>query len=124
MNFITKLPKSTNPAIGERYDSILIMIDKLIKYSHIIACKEKFTVEQLEYIVLNRLIKYHDIFKGLTSDKDKLFTSNYWKTLIPMLGTRLRMSIAYHLVTNDQIERTNQSLKQYLRHYVNNIQNN
>ena len=29
------------------------MIDKLIKYSHIIACKEKFIVEQLEYIVLN-----------------------------------------------------------------------
>ncbi len=29
------------------------MIDKLIKYSHIIACKKKFIAEQLEYIVLN-----------------------------------------------------------------------
>jgi hypothetical protein len=53
------------------------MIDKLIKYSHIIACKEKFIAKQLEYIVLNRLIRYHNIFKELTSDKDKLFTSNY-----------------------------------------------
>jgi hypothetical protein len=77
MNFITKLLKSTNPATGDRYDSILIMIDKLTKYSHIIACKKKFTAEQLRYIVLNRLIKYHDILKGLTSDRDKLFTSNY-----------------------------------------------
>jgi len=77
MNFITKLPKSTNLATEERYDSILIMIDKLIKYSHIIACKKKFTAEQLRYIVLNRLIRYHDILKGLTSDRDKLFTSNY-----------------------------------------------
>jgi SAM-dependent MidA family methyltransferase len=34
------------------------------------------------------------------------------------------MSTAYHPVTNEQTERTNQSLKQYLRHYVNNIQNN
>jgi len=67
----------TNLAIEEKYDLILIMIDKLIKYSHIIACKEKFTAEQLRYIVLNRLIKYHDIFKELISDKDKLFTSNY-----------------------------------------------
>jgi len=100
MNFITKLSKSTNLAIGERYDSILVMIDKLIKYSHIIACKEKFIAEQLGYIVLDRLIRYHGIPKGLTSDRDKLFTSNYWKTLISMLGTRLRMSTAYHSITN------------------------
>jgi hypothetical protein len=77
MNFIIKLPKSTNPATEDRYDSILIMINKLTKYSHIIACKEKFTAEQLRYIVLNRLIRYHDILKELTSDRDKLFTSNY-----------------------------------------------
>jgi transposase InsO family protein len=100
MNFITKLPKSTNLAIGERYDSILVMIDRLTKYSHIIACKEKMIVEQLGYLVLDRLIRYHDIPKGLTSDRDKLFTSNYWKTLISMLGTRLRMSTAYHSITN------------------------
>jgi hypothetical protein len=77
MNFIIKLLKSTNSATRDKYNSILIMIDKLIKYSHIIACKEKFTAEQLEYIVLNRLIRYHDILKELISDRDKLFTSNY-----------------------------------------------
>ncbi len=101
MNFIIKLPKSTNLATRDKYNSILVMINKLIKYSHIIACKDKFIVEQLRYIVLNRLIRYHGIPKGLTSDRDKLFTSNYWKTLLPMLDTRLRMFIAYHLVTND-----------------------
>jgi hypothetical protein len=53
MNFITKLPKSTNLATEDKYDSILIMVDKLIKYSHIIACKDKFTAKQLGYIVLN-----------------------------------------------------------------------
>jgi len=77
MNFIIKLPKSTNLATRDRYDLIMVMIDKLIKYSHIIACKEKFIVEQLEYIVLDRFIRYHNIPKGLTSDRDKLFTSNY-----------------------------------------------
>ncbi len=100
MDFITKLPKSTNPATGERYDSILVMVNKLTKYSHIIACKEKCTAEQLRYIVLDRLIRYHDIPKGLINDRDKLFTSNYWKTLIPMLGTRLRMSTVYYSITN------------------------
>jgi len=77
MNFITKLPKSTNLAIKDKYDSILIMIDKFIKYLYIIACKEKFIVEQLEYIVLNQLIRYHNILKELINNRDKLFTSNY-----------------------------------------------
>jgi len=67
----------TNLAIKDKYNSILIIIDKLIKYLYIIECKEKFTIEQLRYIVLNRLIQYHDILKELISDKDKLFTSNY-----------------------------------------------
>ena len=41
-----------------------------------------------------------------------------------MLGTRLRMSIAYYSITNGQTKRTNQSLEQYLRHYVNNTYSN
>ncbi len=67
----------TNLAIKDKYNSILIIINKLIKYLYIIECKEKFTIEQLRYIVLNWLIQYHDILKELISDKDKLFTSNY-----------------------------------------------
>jgi len=77
MNFIIKLLKLTNLAIEDKYDLILIIINKFTKYSHIIACKKKFIAKQLEYIVLNRLIRYHNILKGLTSNKDKLFTSNY-----------------------------------------------
>jgi len=56
MNFIIKLLKLTNLAIRKKSNLILIMIDKLIKYLYIIACKEKFIVKQLKYIVLNRLI--------------------------------------------------------------------
>ncbi len=56
INFIIKLLKSTNLAIKNKYNLILIMIDKFIKYLHIITCKKKFTTKQLKYIVLNRLI--------------------------------------------------------------------
>ncbi len=77
MNFIIKLFKLTNLATRDKYNSILVIINKLIKYLYIIACKEKFIAKQLEYIVLNRLIRYHNIFKELTSNRDKLFTFNY-----------------------------------------------
>ncbi len=53
INFIIKLLKSTNLVIKDKYNLILVMINKLIKYLYIIACKEKFTTKQLKYIVLN-----------------------------------------------------------------------
>jgi len=71
------LLKSTNLATKDRYNLILIIIDKLVKYLYIIIYTKKFIVEQLKYIILNRLIQYYNILKELTSNKDKLFTSNY-----------------------------------------------
>jgi len=71
------LLKSTNLATKDRYNLILIIIDKLVKYLYIIIYTKKFIVEQLKYIILNRLIQYYNILKELISNKDKLFTSNY-----------------------------------------------
>ena len=71
------MSKLTNLAIEDKYNLILIIVDKLIKYLYIIVYKKKFIAKQLKYIVLNRLIQYYNIFKKLTNNKDKLFISNY-----------------------------------------------
>ena len=77
MNFIIKLFKFKNSTIDMNYDSILVIIDRLIKYSHIILFKKAFTTKQLNFIVLDQLVRYHEISKNITSNKDKLFTFNY-----------------------------------------------
>ena len=77
MNFIIKLSKSKNSINEKTYDAILVMIDRLIKYCHIIFFKKIYNVEQLKYIVLNRLIRYQKISKELINNKNKLFTFNY-----------------------------------------------
>ena len=77
MNFIVKLSLSMNSTTKESYDSILVMIDRLTKYAHIVSFRKKYIVEELEYIILDRLIRYHELSKKVTSDKDRLFTSNY-----------------------------------------------
>jgi len=71
------LLKLTNLVIKDRYNLILVIVNKLVKYLYIIVYKEIFIVEQLRYIVLNRLIQYYNILKELTSNRDKLFISNY-----------------------------------------------
>ena len=77
MDFIVKLPISKDPVIREEYDAILVIVDRLIKLSHLILFNEKYTAEQLGFIILDRLIRYHGILEVLISNRDKLFTSNY-----------------------------------------------
>ena len=124
MNFITKLSKSKNSTNEETYDAILVMINHLIKYCHIIFFKKTDNVKQLKYVVLNRLIRYQKISKEFINDKNKLFISNYWRTLLSMLRIKFKMSTTFHFQTNEQTKRMNQSLKQYLRHYINDTQLN
>ena len=124
MDFITKLPKSKDPTTTEVYDAIMVIVDRLTKYAIMLPFKEKYNAEQLAFLLLDRLIRDHSIPESITSDRDKLFTSNYWKTLLGIIGTKLRMSTAYHPQTDGQTERANQTLETYLRHYVNKKQNN
>ena len=124
MDFITKLPKSKDPTTTEVYDAIMVIVDRLTKYAIMLPFKEKYNAEQLAFLLLDRLVRDHGIPKSITSDRDKLFTSNYWKTLLGMIGTKLRMSTAYHPQTDGQTERANQTLETYLRHYINKKQNN
>jgi hypothetical protein len=40
MDFITKLPLSKDPTIGVKYNSILIVVDRLTKWVYFIPYKE------------------------------------------------------------------------------------
>ena len=77
MDFIVKLLKLKDLIIKEEYDIILVLIDRLTKYLYLILFKEKYTVEQLGFIILDRLIRYYRILEALISNRDKLFTSYY-----------------------------------------------
>ena len=49
------------------------------------------------------------------SDRDPRFISKSWESLQATLGTKLRLSSAYHPQTNGQTERTIQSLEDLFR---------
>ena len=59
--------------------------------------------------------KLHGPPKSIISDRDLVFTSNFWQGLISQLNVGLRRSIAYHPQTDSQIEVVNKCLEQYLR---------
>ena len=46
IDFIIKFSKSENLTTDTKYNSILIVMNKFIKYTHLISCNEKFTTKQ------------------------------------------------------------------------------
>jgi transposase InsO family protein len=55
---------------------------------------------------------------SIVSDRDKLFTSKFWKALHRLTGIKLNMSTAYHPQTDVASERTNKTVDQALRYFV------
>ena len=58
MDFVVKLPKSTEPVTKVVYNSILVVVDKLTKYAHLVPWKESGTVNKLASVLLKELVSH------------------------------------------------------------------
>jgi hypothetical protein len=121
INFITDLSSSKHRDIV--YDSILMIIDRYIKFSLYISSKKKWNAENLTNALIDEIFIKFEKFIFIVTDREFLFIFKFWSSLCYHLWIRLRYSIVYHSQTNEQIERQNQIFESYLRSYVNYSQN-
>jgi hypothetical protein len=89
MDFIEGLPMS------DSYNLILVVVDRFTEYSHFVSMCHPFTAPQVARIFANSVVKLHGMPHSITSDRDKIFTSNFWKLLFHSLGTKLKFITAY-----------------------------
>jgi hypothetical protein len=109
LDFVEGLPTS------DRYNAILVVIDKFSKYGHFIPIHHPYTALQIAKLFLEHVYKLHGLPKAIISDRDPVFTSSLWKELFKLTDTQLLMSSAYHPQTDGQTERLNQCLEGFLR---------
>ncbi|KAH7562940.1 reverse transcriptase [Bipolaris maydis] len=124
MDFIVKLPKSREPGSERLCDTVLLIVCRLTKGAKFVPTEETITAEECAYEVYKALVSEHGIPEEFITDRDKLFTSLYWTTFLAKLGVKKKLSTSFHPETDGQTERTNQTLEQYLRMYVNKLQDN
>ncbi|GJP69600.1 hypothetical protein CLOP_g592 [Closterium sp. NIES-67] len=110
MDYVTGLPAGPS---GN--DAILVVVDRLTKMAHFIACQQTITAEQTAQLFLANVIRLHGLPSAIISDRDPKFTSNLWRHLWDQFGTKLQFSSAYHPQTGGQTERVNQTMEQLLR---------
>ncbi|GJS75444.1 putative reverse transcriptase domain-containing protein [Tanacetum coccineum] len=109
MDLVTGLPKSSSG-----YDTIWVIVDRLIKSAHFLPIREDYKSEKLVMIYISEIVARHGVPVSIISDRDGRFVSYLWQSLQKALGTRLDMSTTYHPQTDGQSERTIQTLKDML----------
>ncbi|GJY31456.1 putative reverse transcriptase domain-containing protein [Tanacetum coccineum] len=109
MDFVTKLSKSS-----QGYDTIWVIVDRLTNSALFLPMRKTDLMDKLARMYLKEVVTRNGIPVSIISNRDGRFTSNFWRSLQKALGTTLAMSIAYHLGTDEQSERTIQTLEDML----------
>jgi hypothetical protein len=110
MDFVEALTKTV-----KIFDSIWVIVDRLTKSAHFVPIKTGMSVTKLAEIYIEQIVRLHGIPSSIVSDREPKFTSKFWESLQAALGTKFRLSSAYHPQTDGQTERTIQSLEYLLR---------
>ena len=77
MNFIVKLSLLKKLLIKIFYNSILTIVNQLIKEVQFILYKKVLNIEELTYIFLRNVTALQDLLNKIISDRDKLFMSKF-----------------------------------------------
>ena len=116
INFIGPLPKD------EGFDGIIMITDMLGVDHQIIPCKSTDTTSAFALRCFNRWYCKHGLPDKIYSNWDKLFMSQFWKSLTHITGMKLKMSMAYHPEMDRSSEWSNETINQSIRYHVSHNQ--
>lgn len=81
MDFIEALPKSNS------HEVIFAVVDRLTKFAHFIALKRPFTAKLVAKGFCREVVRLHGIPRSIVCDRDKVFTSLFWRELFRLQHT-------------------------------------
>ena len=77
MDFIIKLPKLRDPISGQDYNTILVIVDKLIKWGYFIVCIKEILVENIARIYIKEVFIRYRVLDKIILDRDLRFITAF-----------------------------------------------
>ena len=99
IDFVTGLLVSTNWK-GETYDSILVIVDRLIKMVYYKLVKVIINTPGLAEIIIDVVVKHYGLSDLIVSNQSSVFTFKFWSLLCYFLGIKQRLFTIFHPQTD------------------------
>ena len=112
MDFLTGLPDSDGS------DAICTVVDRATRRVHFLPTTKTVTAEGAAQLYTDGIVRLHGLPLSIVSDRDKLFTSLFWKELASILHVELHPSTANHPESDGLSERMHRTLVEMLRTMV------
>jgi hypothetical protein len=109
MDFVEALPKVHGKSV------ILTVVDRLSKAAHFIPLGHPYSATLVARAFFAEVVRLHGIPSSIVSDRDPVFTSEFWRELFRLAGVKLQMTSAFHLQSDGQSEAANKIIAMYLR---------
>ena len=118
IDFVLTLPSS----VLKRLDCLMSISCKYSKRIVLVFDKITFSAVQWRHALLNRLdIVDWDLSKAIISNRDRKFLFDMWEVMFSRLEIELLYSTTYHSQTDEQSERTNQTIEIALRFLISTL---
>ena len=109
MDFITHLPLSRG------FNAVFTCVDRLTKLCHLTPCfvgpEQPTGAGETAAMFFDAVVCHYGVPEYIVHDRDPRFTSDFWKALWRLLGTRTLLSTAHHPQTDGQTERHHRSIE-------------
>ncbi|GEM09729.1 retrotransposon polyprotein [Rhodotorula toruloides] len=101
-----------------QYDAVLVVTDRYSRRCRLIPTFTDADARQTASLFYTYVLNDVGVPLGIISDRDKLFTSEFWKCLAQLCGYKLQLSTSYHPQTDGLAERYIRTLEDVLRRFV------